>query len=64
MEAVRQPFGDVKKDVLKNFANFTGKQLYQSLFLNKIAGLRPFLKNTSKWLLLIIVVSSWLLSFA
>ena len=29
-----------KKDVLKNFAKFTGKQLCQSLFFNKVAGLR------------------------
>ena len=29
-----------KKCVLKNFANFTGKQLCQSLFFNKVAGLR------------------------
>ena len=64
MEAVRQPFGDVKKGVLKNFANFTGKHLCQSHFLNKVAGLRPFSKNTSERLLLIIVVSSRLLSFA
>ena len=28
-----------KKDVLGNFAKFTGKHLYQSLFLNKVAGL-------------------------
>ena len=30
-----------KKDVLKNLAKFTGKQLWQSLFFNKIAGLTP-----------------------
>ena len=30
-----------KKAVLKNFAIFTGKHLCQSLFLNKVAGLRP-----------------------
>ena len=30
-----------KKGVLKNFAKFTGKHLSQSLFLNKVAGLRP-----------------------
>ena len=29
-----------KKAVLKNFAKFTGKYLCQSLFLNKVAGLR------------------------
>ena len=31
----------VKKLFLKIFAKFTGKHLCQSLFLNKIAGLRP-----------------------
>ena len=30
-----------KKDVLRNFAKFTGKHLHQSLFLNKVAGLKP-----------------------
>ena len=30
-----------KKGVLRNFAKFTGKQLHQSLFFNKVAGLRP-----------------------
>ena len=35
-----------EKDVLKNFAKFTGQQLCQSLFFNKIAGLRP--ENLSK----------------
>ena len=30
-----------KKDVLRNFAKFTGKHLCQSLFFNKVAGLRP-----------------------
>ena len=30
-----------KKGVLRNFAKFTGKQLCQSFFLNKVAGLRP-----------------------
>ena len=29
-----------KKNVLRNFAKFTGKHLCQSLFFNKIAGLR------------------------
>ena len=28
------------KSVLKNFAKFTGKHLYQSLLFNKVAGLR------------------------
>ena len=49
----------VKKGVLRNFAKFIGKDLCQSLFFNKVAGLRylpvnfvkllrtPFLRNTS-----------------
>ena len=31
----------VRKGVLRNFAKFTGKHLHQSLFFNKVAGLRP-----------------------
>ena len=31
----------IKKGVLENFTKFTGKHLRQSLFLNKVAGLRP-----------------------
>ena len=30
-----------KKDVLRNFAKFTGKHLCRTLFFNKVAGLRP-----------------------
>ena len=30
-----------KKGVLKNSTKFTGKHLWQSLFFNKVAGLRP-----------------------
>ena len=30
-----------KKGALKNFAKFTGKHLCQSLFFDKVAGLRP-----------------------
>ena len=30
-----------KKGILRNFAKFTGKNLSQSLFFNKVAGLRP-----------------------
>ena len=30
-----------KKGVLRNFTKFIGKHLYQSLFFNKVAGLRP-----------------------
>ena len=41
----------VKKGVL--FAKFAGKHMYQSLFFNKVAGLRtPFLHITSRRLLL------------
>ena len=39
----------VKKGLLRNFAKFTGKDLCQSLFLNKVAGLRVrvfFLKKS------------------
>ena len=33
--------------VFRNFTKFTGKHLYQTLFLNKVAGLRPEIsKNT------------------
>ena len=61
----------IKKDVLKNFAKFIGKQLCQSLFLNKVVGFRlwhrcipvnfvrflrtALLQNTSRWLLLMIL---------
>ena len=30
-----------KKGVLRNFTKFTGKHMCQSLFFNKVAGLRP-----------------------
>ena len=30
-----------KKGILKNFAKVTGKHLYQSLFFNKVAELKP-----------------------
>ena len=33
--------GSFKKGVLRNFAKFTGKYQWQSLFFNKVAGLRP-----------------------
>ena len=35
----------IKKGVLKNFTKFTGKQLCQDLYFNKVAGLRPLLKK-------------------
>ena len=31
----------MKKGVLRNFTKLTGKHLYQSLFLNKVASFRP-----------------------
>ena len=37
-----------KKGVLKNFAKFTGKHPCQSLFFNKVAGLRLQLKRLKK----------------
>ena len=30
----------VRKGVLRNFTKFTGKHLYQSIFFNKVGGLR------------------------
>ena len=36
-----------KKDVLWNFAKFTGKHLCQSLFFNKVADPAKFLKTAS-----------------
>ena len=37
------PGGVLQKGFLKNFANFTGKCLCQSLFFNKVAGFPYFL---------------------
>ena len=39
-----------KKADLRNFAKFTGKHLCQSLFFNKVAGLRCFHVNFAKFL--------------
>ena len=39
-----------KQGAVTNFAKFTGKHLFQSLFLNKVAGLRYFPVNFSKFL--------------
>ena len=41
-----------RKDAFRNFTKFTGKQLCQSLFFNKVAGLKPFSQNNSMRLLL------------
>ena len=35
----------VKKGVLRNFTKLTGKRLYQSLFVNKVACLTPLFFN-------------------
>ena len=56
--AIRDLLG--KKCILRNFAKFTGKDLCQSVFFHKVAGLRPsmkflrtpFLQNSSGRLLL------------
>ena len=34
-----------KNSVFRNFTNFTGKHLYQSLFLNKVPGLYNFIEK-------------------
>ena len=34
-----------KQDVLRNFAKFTGKHLWQRLFFNKVAGASSFIKK-------------------
>ena len=41
-----------KKGVLRNLAKFTRKRLLQSLFFNKIAGLRSFFVEHLWWLIL------------
>ena len=38
----------MQKDVLRNFTKSTGKHLCQSLFFNKVAGLRPANWHTGK----------------
>ena len=38
----------VKKGILRNFANFTGKHLCQSLFFNKVAGRPANVRNSLK----------------
>ena len=35
-----------RKGILRNILKFTGKHLHRSLFLNKVAGLGRFCKNT------------------
>ena len=41
-----------KKGVLRNFAKSTGKHLFQSIFFNEVADLRPILTEHLRWLLL------------
>ena len=41
----------VKKGVLKNFAKSTGKHLRESLFFNKVGGLRSVQKTSGQLLL-------------
>ena len=41
----RRPKVLCEKDVLKDFAKFTGKHLCQILFLDKVAGLCNFIKK-------------------
>ena len=38
--SIRNSCPEVKRGILKNFAKFTGNHLCQSLFLNRVAGLR------------------------
>ena len=39
----------VGKGVLRNFAKFTGKHLCQSLYFNKVAGLRDYSKEREQY---------------
>ena len=48
----------IKKGVLKNFTKFTGKHLCQSLFFNKVAGLRQaWGRHLQAWEHLRVIVS-------
>ena len=38
-----------RKDVLKNFAKFTEKNIFQSLFFNKVAGWKRATFRSSHW---------------
>ena len=61
----KQPPGVIyKKGVLRNFTKFTEKHLCQSLFLNRVAGLRPQAwQNTSGPLLLNCTYSFFIVFF-
>ena len=39
----------IRKGVLRNFTKFTGKQLCQSLFFNKVAGLKNTFFTEHRW---------------
>ena len=43
----------IKKGVLRNFAKFTGKPLCQSLFCNKVAGLRQQVFDWGAWFVIL-----------
>ena len=52
----------VRKCVRRNFAKFTGKHLYQSLFFNKVTGLRVTASKpsqTSKMDILAKIINDW-----
>ena len=41
MKKLSNTEAELKKNILKNFAEFTAKHLCQSHFFNKVAGLSP-----------------------
>ena len=41
LDGISHRWCSIKKGALRNFAKFTGKHLGQSLFFNKVGGLRP-----------------------
>ena len=45
MDRSSRPEVFCKKGVLRNFVKFTGKHMCQSLFFNKVAGARNFIKK-------------------
>ena len=62
IEAVAQRCS-VKRSAFKNFEKFTGQQLCQGLFYNKIAGLKPSRKRTILPVLLLSIKNQKLLIF-
>ena len=64
---VREPFYRTPEAVarrcsVRNFAKFTGKHLCQSLFFNKVAGLRPQACNFIKTLVQVFSYEFWQIS--